>query len=71
MNILRKINCTQAYKVMLHFFDVIALQTGDIEILIFASYGELYSALPDERLQTIDPAKWHDWMVGVKKNFAR
>jgi len=62
----KKINCTQAYKAMLHFFDMISLETGDEEVGIFAYYGVLYSAIPGECPQTMDAAKWHDWMDGLK-----
>ena len=61
-----KINCTQAYKAMLHFFDMIALETGDEEVAIFSSYGELYTATPGECPKTMDEAKWDDWMDGLK-----
>ena len=62
----KKINCSQAYKSVLHFFDMIAFQTSDIEVSIFAGFGALYSAIPGQCPQTIDPAMWHDWMDGLK-----
>jgi len=61
-----KINCTQAYKAMLNFFDMIALETGDEEVAIFSSYGELYRAIPGECPQTMDAAMWNYWMRGLK-----
>ena len=62
----KKINCTQAYKAMLHFFDMISFETGDEEVAIFSSYGELYMATPGECPQTMDAAMWNYWMRGLK-----
>lgn len=61
-----KINCTQAYKAMLRFFDMIALETYDEEVIIFSDFGKLYSATPGECPETMDPAMWYDWMDGLK-----
>jgi hypothetical protein len=63
----QKLNCTQAYQVMLHFFDRIMLESGDDEITVFAGFGILYSIIPGECPKTVDAAKWHDWMDGLKK----
>lgn len=61
-----KLSILQAYRTMVHFFDVLYFSTYDDDLGGYMGGASIYSADQGQCPQTMDAAYWEDWMDAVK-----